>query len=1052
MKKLVCWFVGCSLVLSAAAADANVTLHLTFDGTAEAAFAKGDAAPRRAEGLEFGPGRFGQAVRLTSAAKSVLAYAAKGNIDWKRGSMSFWMKREEGSNGRLKSLIEMERGDRPGLGRFAFAFNKFNRMWATRDALGGRATDPAFGPLAQGTGVWEQWVVTWGVRSGGLRIYCGGDGTREFQPYVSDEEGNRIMPNRVAGAAKFADDAPEPELFFLGSSQDAKTKPLEGWLDEVKVYDRQLSTAEVKALFEKSRRAVIASAPHFGLADGEATLRVEVEPRTETLDGARVALVDAQGWERASAAVDAATRTATLAAVRVPMGRYEYRLLKSDEILARDDYTALRSGNPYELPPTATPGEPRSLKLVKVVKPDLATLTTNEFRAVGKCTMGTLDGATYLEGGRGQYDRFALRLRLPTSCPLYLIDVVYPDDKFRTMDLLVQPARGDGTRATGVSGQGGDYSFAQGISTGREYPNSGKMRHHRCLYWSGTSDDLAFIAMSWMPGAPAAVSELRIYEVADAALPVADVRTSGVGDAMGRQFGQFWEDPNATGALRYNMATPFAFSEQIDRYASIMRYCGQNTLSYPGGWYKGLITVANDPRAGTHVDHYLEGYYAKFAKEGLYVMPSIEFIFVTNPPDIEATPEMITNGTLHATHYPIQSTGLPAQKFNHSLPPVSNFFHPETQREIEEMFRALVKEGAAYPSFKGISLQLYRDSALWWGDATSGYNDYCIEAFERDTGVKVVADRADPLRGKAYYEWLKANAWDRWIAWRCEKFTAFYARMAKILSDARPDLRLWFIAAPRFDAVSELEQNPDYFSEDFASRSLKEAGFDGEMVAKAIPNAITGVTVHPQRHRKRWYWAKTQEKFDRYVGLPAGEGYYREMQKGAFPAVTCRDEFMETDVGRKSRGTPQALSGGWLDEIGWRCSTINAAGVHGMRYFAVPLRFGDVLGFTRGSFLVCDYGYEPLEARFAQAFRALPPEKMADWPCETDAPAVVRVRHLEKDGRHWFYAVNTEATPAKVSFETPVAVRDTVSGRVYAPGAVSLDLAPYELRSFIKEK
>ena len=167
---------------------------------------------------------------------------------------------------------------------------------------------------------------------------------------------------------------------------------------------------------------------------------------------------------------------------------------------------------------------------------------------------------------------------------------------------------------------------------------------------------------------------------------------------------------------------------------------------------------------------------------------------------------------------------------------------------------------------------------------------------------KIPCDRKGPLRGKAYYEWIRANAYDRWVTWRCEKFTEFYAKMAKILTEARPDLRLWFIAAPSFDAVSELKDNP---------------------------------------------------------------------------------------------------------------------------------------------------GYEPLEARFAQAFRALPPEKMADWPHTSDAPEFVRVRALEKGGTRWFYAVNTESKPAKVTFRTPVAVRDTVSGRTHKAGAVSLDLGPYELRSFV---
>lgn len=1042
-KFLCCAALG-AVGLCAVAAEANLTMRLPFDGTADAAYARGVKTPVRAEGLVFGPGRFGQAVLLTEQAKSVLAYAAKDNLDFRRGSMSFWIKRTAAGGARPCAILALEKEERPGAGRFSFAFGKDGRVRVSRDALGGSARTEARARLSKGVGEWEHWVITWGVRSRGLRAYCGGDGTRAFTWRVSEEEANRILPAKVADAAKFRSDATPPERFFLGCGADGDALPLEGWLDEVEIYDRQLSSAEVGELFARDRRAAIAWAPHYGLADETRALKVEIEPRTVGLEGARVALFDSGGREVASAPCGAGARAVTLD-VRLPMGKYEYRLLKGDDVLARDDYTVLRAENPYTLPPTDAPGEPRNLRLVKVIRPDLATLTTNEFRAVGACRMGELDGQPYLEGGSRAIDRFAIRFSLPTNRPLYLIDIAYPDDKFRMMDLVVQSAKDDRTK---IYGTDGDYSFAQGLATGGEFANTMKMRHHRSLYWSGRSEDLALIAMAWRADAPAAIAEVRIYEVTDGALPVTDVHVPAGGDPMGRQFGQFWEDPNATGALRFNMATPESFSEQIDRYAAVMRYCGQNVLTYPGGWYWGLIHATNDPRPDTRADHFLEGYYAKFAREGLFVMPSIEFIFVCNPPDIEPTSASVTNGSLHATPYPIQSTGLPAQRFSHSLPPVANFFHPETQREIESMFRALVREGAAYRSFKGVSLQLYRDSALWWGDITSGYNDYCIDAFERDTGIRVPVDRRDPLRGKAYAAWLMANCRARWVAWRCETFTAFYARMAKILTDARPDLRLWFIAAPRFDAVAELADNPDYFSEDFASRSLKDAGFDGERLAAAIPNAILGVTVHPQRQRKRWNWLDTPEKRARFIGLPAGEGYYREIQKCAFPHVICRDEFMELGVPNRPTDAPDTLSGGWLKEIAWRCSTINAPGADAMRYFAVPLRFGDVLGFTRGGFLVCDYGYEPLEARFAQAFRALPDVKMADAPCTSDAPTFVRVRTAEHEGRLWFYAVNTEAKRATVSFQTPVAVRDTVSGRRYEKGTVTLTLEPYELRSF----
>ena len=66
-----------------------------------------------------------------------------------------------------------------------------------------------------------------------------------------------------------------------------------------------------------------------------------------------------------------------------------------------------------------------------------------------------------------------------------------------------------------------------------------------------------------------------------------------------------------------------------------------------------------------------------------------------------------------------------------------------------------------------------------------------------------------------------------------------------------------------------------------------------------------------------------------------------------------------------------------------------------------------------------------------------------------DGPWRRAVRALKKGCTRWFYAVNTESKPAKVTFRTPVAVRDTVSGRTHKAGSVTLARGPYELRSFV---
>ena len=1048
--RLACAFALVSLNSSAyplpattTRAEGGVTMHIPFDGSANASFSNGKAEPVAAAGLEYGPGKFGGAVRLSAQSGSILAYAAQGNIDLQRGSMDFWLKREATAAARPQGLLALEKGQEPGCGRFSFALRDDGRSVATRDEAGGRASSGKISPWPEELGVWEHWIISWGMRPGSLAIYRGGDGTREFRPYRNEDQCMRILASKIAGRPTFVENAPAPERFFLGCGE-GDTLPIEGWIDEVRISSREIDAEMAREIFKRDRVAKIVSMRHYGTEGDKRELRLELDLRDASSRKTAVELVDAAGTVLERSGLDGGGSGVILKA-DIPVGQYECRLVGDNgTILAREPYTVLRGGNPYELPSTDHPGEPRELRFVKSVKPDLAALSTNDFRAVGQCRMATLAGETYLEGGPGDKDRFAIRFSLPTNVPLYLLDIVYPDDKFRSMDLVVQPTGGGDLSYSHASHGGGeDYAMAQGIATGGEYPCTMRMLHHRCLYWTGRSEDMALVAMSWQPDAPAAISRMDIYEVVDCALPVAAITPpKGVGET-GRQIGQFWEDPALAGALRFAMDNPADFAEQIDRYAAVMRYCGQNLLCYPGAWYRGLIDASNDARPGTHADHFLEGYYAKFEREGLFVMPNIEFIFPLRPPEVDPTFEMVSNGLFHSSPYPIRSDGLPPQRFSHGLPPMANFFHPEVQREIEEMVRTLAREGAPYQSFTGIALQLYKDGACWWGDITSGYNDYCIEAFERDTGIAIPVNRQDPLRGKAYHEWLMANCREAWLDWRCDKFSEFWAKMAAVLRETRHDLRLQFIVGGNADAITNLKENPDYFDEDFASRTLREAGFDGAKLAAAVPNAIFSATIHPMRHRKRWYWLKTPEKRKRYISIQANEGWYRQIAKGDWPAVTLRDEFMEYGVKHFAPNSPETLTGGWLREIGWRCSTINASGVNAMRYWTVPMRYCDVLCILRGGFLVCDYGWEPFEARFAQAFRALPAVKFDDLPCGE----FVKLRQKDVGGRSWFYVVNTDGEPHDVRIFFPEGTVSLTSNEMFS-GETSLALDSYSIRSF----
>ena len=68
--------------------------HLPFDGTAEAAVARGEKKPRESRNLEFVPGLSGQALRSTKKAGTLLRYALPGNLLPERGTIALWIKPE----------------------------------------------------------------------------------------------------------------------------------------------------------------------------------------------------------------------------------------------------------------------------------------------------------------------------------------------------------------------------------------------------------------------------------------------------------------------------------------------------------------------------------------------------------------------------------------------------------------------------------------------------------------------------------------------------------------------------------------------------------------------------------------------------------------------------------------------------------------------------------------------------------------------------------------------------------------------------------------------
>ena len=717
---------------------------------------------------------------------------------------------------------------------------------------------------------------------------------------------------------------------------------------------------------------------------------------------------------------------------------------------AEPDYVAKYAkdgANPFTGAPLARAGVPGELELIDRWTLDAEPTDTNRFKAVGSLRVGELGGVKYLETGTKRNDRFALRFDLGERHPLYCFEIDYPDDRVRTMDLVVQNALQ--TKWDGA--EGADYTLQVGVAAGDEYPNSNRILTHRCLYWP-RGNDIALMVAAARPDAPAAVSEVRVYRVRSGRLPEAKIAAPEANEAgWRRSFALYFEDPAIGYDFDVQGGKPGRIGDMIDRVAALMKYTGQNLMCYPGAWYAGVIGDDYMPRE--HARGYRKAYYAKFDREGLGFMPTINQNNMAVPEDMVDWGKIV-RGELHSTPFSIWETGMPNPGGWHGTPPNFNIAHPDVQKMLEDEIDLFVSEGVGHPSFKGVVLHLTRHCLCWFGDIRAGYNDYCIDAFVRAKGVRIpgTVDRKAAMRGKAYAEWINGDpaVYEKWLDWRCETVAAFYRRLAAKLKAARSDLKLVVnsFLLPDFRHV-------EFPHERFIPEANRRAGLDARLL-EGVDNISVCQTEIPADYR---FFGPKPGRYDKATveanepvqrGLYFKRGDYGLLEGATWPWVNQHDRYFENScgTGKKAWSSPSAgetLSSPWLRECSWRVTTINPAGRHALKHFAVPLRHHDVMTMSKGGFLIGTYGMEDLLVPWMQAFRALPAVRMTD--CGGDD--LVKVRTARFRGKTYFYAVNTDGVPRSTRVAFPKGTVDAVTGEPVSAQA-QLDLQAYELRSFVR--
>ena len=855
-------------------------------------------------------------------------------------------------------------------------------------------------------------------------------------------------PGAIRGSAAFWFEIPatdgKPQTLFTLSPADAEPAPGDGALSLV-LDKRRLAWKRSDLLGAGSGRTAVLPEPdrhHCILSWDErsCTVYIDGEPspirRSDDMSPTKSAIAPRQpfAFREGTAAlpfrVAAGSGATGLRLFSGPMDWKQARqTYQADGGAPRHDYNGWAtpwrnpSGPPPPNPAMLPPGKPMDLRLIEDVDPVAIARAADpaRFRSTGTWRVGSLDGLEYLDAGEGLHDRFAIRFQVDPAIELLCFEITYPDDRARTMDLTV----------TSVRIHWNDYSFDAGIETGLEHPLSGGNAVKRFLYWpkkldKGLTGDLVFVVMTKGEGEPAAISRIRLYEVVGAALPPAPQRPAEPVEGRVRRFALRYEDPSIAYDFGCGGNGPGRDPKRgIDRVAAYMKFIGADTLVYPGVWYGGLISDGENPNnPRNHAPHYLREACRRFGRDGLSLYASInQQVF----PDLKPWPSRraLTDGSLLGSPISILANGYPNWGYWHFSPSCYNISHPAVQNALLREIDILLDECAGEPAFKGVCLDLFNSFNVgWWSSEEAGYNDYSIAAFEKATGLKVApdTDRSDPSRGRAYADWLRANAWDRWLDWRCDVVADFYARIAERLRSRRPDLEFWVSASPPWRHA--LARRPDLREPGIIERTLREAGIDAKKLA-AIPNLAFGELSMPcwwrDELRKTQRCPEGSREFVR--DLPETADMHAGARRTRYPFALLHDSYYETDIGASATGSSDGrrgdgrLEGDWLDEHDWRVTGFNASGREALRPSSLSRAAGSSLErpaprMSCGRSSRTSAPSRPSSSRMLRFPLAPPPPRVSARPPPAASPGTTRSTPATSRARLRFRDRSSTPSPA----------------------------------------
>lgn len=639
------------------------------------------------------------------------------------------------------------------------------------------------------------------------------------------------------------------------------------------------------------------------------------------------------------------------------------------------------------------------------------------------------------------------------------LEIEYPDDMPRVFFIAIDQK---------LDNQGWeDNKYTQsyvldtiGVANGINNPVTGKFAKKRLLFWPDSKQCLvACLGYKTFPGTMGpAMKSIRIYEN-DGELPKLAINTP---DGMPqRAIGNWNEDPGMPmgcwfNRYKTNEGASFDFwHEKLKRRIEYIRFMGQSqtifqVFTYDGdrtGLYPGILPLgANDLMPGwmclaaTMFKREQIPFYIQFndLHAGVSKMVGLDKCskdnFEAAAKGIDAIEMMTADGTfVNSEDSSMSSVNL-------------NFLCPSVREAHFTRIRFYRDQFDRYDVFKGISYWI--NMGLHFKNEKTGYGDYTISLFERESGIKIpIEDKGMSRFGKRYkYLMSSKNLWSKWIDWRCAKVKEFLLALTKELNAGKQKgLKIILPLQTNTASTPFISNNVMNYPEKIdINAGFKEMGIDIASLSSE-PSLIIEPVSAP--NYALLYRKGKEQNLDAFW---YSRNFAHYLLDNRFPAMMlsrhANMEVYRTNPVIKKYWWPR---GYWGNNGGWHCfPTALPDNKYLPQTLAWSLANGDLRHIDHGWWGNPENGSHDRFQKFYQAYRSIPAVNFKKVPGVND-PIMVRQYNGKSS---WLYLVNMQYYKSwiKITFDKNAKITNTSSPPtiVLSGTVLKKELEPYQVVCF----